>query len=84
MLFLFNLPILPMSGQAFYQSTILVLFALIYGLLTLTNVYWDEAPMLFVFGFETYSTCSTFWSILFHCGFGKPFQILYPNCCFIF
>ena len=51
MLFLFYLPILPMSGQAFYRSTILVLVALIYGLLlTLTNVYWDEAPMLFVFG----------------------------------
>ena len=51
MLFLFYLPILPMSGQAFYRSTILVLVALIYGLLlTLMNVYWDEAPMLFVFG----------------------------------
>ena len=54
MLFLFYLPILPMSGEAFYRSTILVLVALIYGLLlTLTNVYWDEAPMLFVFGFHT-------------------------------
>ena len=45
----FYLPILPMSGQAFYRSTIWVLFASIYGLLlTLMNVYWDEAPMLFV------------------------------------
>ena len=53
MLFLFYLPILPMSGQAFYWSTIWVLFASIYGLLlTLTNVYWDEAPMLFVFGIQ--------------------------------
>ena len=26
-------------------------------------------------------SCSIFWSILFHChGFGKPFQVLHPNC----
>ena len=27
---------------------------------------------------------STFWSVLFHCCFGKPIQILHPNCCLIF
>ena len=51
MLFLFCLPILPVSGQAFYRSTVLVLVALIYGLLlALTNVCWDGAPVFFVFG----------------------------------
>ena len=55
----FYLPILPMSGQAFYWSMIWVLFASIYGLiLTLTNVYWDEAPMLFVFGFDNLDSVS--------------------------
>ena len=40
-----------LKSQAFYRSMIMVLVALIYGLLLmLMNVYWDEAPMLFVFG----------------------------------
>ena len=55
MLFLFYLPILPMTGQTFYRSTILVWVALIYGLLLmLTNVYWDEAPMLIVSVFQPF------------------------------
>ena len=27
-------------------------------------------------------SCSPFWSVLFHCGFGKPVQIL--HCCLVF
>ena len=69
MLFPFYLLILPMSGQAFYRLTILVLVPLIYGLLlTLTNVYLDEAPMLFVFGFYPPEVCLilfVFWSANF-------------------
>ena len=40
-------------GLLKFNTWIWVLFASIYGLLLmLTNVYWDEAPMLFVFGFK--------------------------------
>ena len=27
---------------------------------------------------------STFWSVICCCGFGKPVQILHPNCCLVF
>ena len=77
MLFLFYLPILPMSGQAFYWSTIWVLFASIYGLLlTLTNVYWDEAPMLFVFGSEY--TLTLVWPLV-----SSISEITMPKCMYI-
>ena len=41
-----------MSGQAFYWSTILDFVALVWTILTSTNAYWDEAPMLFVIGLK--------------------------------
>ena len=42
-----------MLSNKLHPTGELVFVASIYGLLlTLTNVYWDEAPMLFVFGFD--------------------------------
>ena len=73
MLFLFYLPILPMSGQAFYWSMILVLFAMVWT--DFNVVYWDEAPMLLYLDYTNENNNMLYNYI----GIILIFNVLYPN-----
>ena len=60
MLFLFDLPILRMSGQAFYWSTILALFALVWTDFNVDECMLGWSSNVVVFGLKWHAQKCTF------------------------